>query len=277
MSAEPAATVPVSARALAYAGRLTSITTQLALARRLGKRLGDRPYRSADQMAMRVDTADPFQVAMLTGLFSRHAAWAMRKYTRPGSVFVDVGAHIGYFTMLGAQLVGSRGQVHAFEPDPRLRPRVEEHARANALDWVTVNRMALLDHAGEVSLSLPDQLGWASVSLTGGDVPVTATTLDAYVHEHGIDPAAISFVKVDAEGVEDAVLRGGRATLAAARSVALLVEHPPGRAENPDAIPSFMAGLGFAPYVPVRHRLGFRLEPGAVPSVGFDVLFLPGE
>jgi FkbM family methyltransferase len=225
-------------------------------------------------MVMRVDTGDPFQVAMITGLFSRHAGWAIREYARPGSVVIDVGAHIGYFTLLGAKLVGSGGHVHAFEPDPRLRPRVEEHAHANGLNWVTVNQTALLDHAGDVSLSLPEQLGWASVSDTDGDVQVTATTLDAYVDERRIDPAAVSFVKIDAEGVEAAVIRGGRSTLAAARAAAVLVEHPPGRAENADELPSLMAELGFAPYVPVRRGIGFRLEPGAVPRVGFDVLFL---
>ena len=225
-------------------------------------------------MVMRVDPADPFQVAMLTGLFDRHGAWAMRQYVRPASVLIDVGAHIGYFTLLGAQLVGASGAVHAFEPDPRLRPRLEEHVRMNRVDWVAVDERALLNHAGEVSLALPDQLGWASVTANGGDVPATATTLDSYVDERGIDPAAISFVKIDAEGAEAAVIDGALATLAAARTVAVLVEHPPGRAEKPDEIPSIMGSLGFAPYVPVRHGLGFKLEPGAVPKVGFDVLFL---
>lgn len=274
MTGQQAPPVPLVVQALSRAGRLTSTTKQLALAHRLAGRLEGQTYRSVDGMVMQVDRTDPFQVAMLTGLFDRHGTWMMREYVRPGSVLIDVGGHIGYFALLGAQLVGASGAVHTFEPDPRLRPRLKDHVRMNRLDWVTVNERALLDHAGDVSLALPDQLGWANVTAAGGDVPATATTLDAYVRERGIDPAAISFVKIDVEGAEAAVINGGLATLAAARTAAVLVEHPPGRAENPDEIPSLMADLGFDPYVPVRHRLGFKLEPGAVPQVGFDVLFL---
>jgi FkbM family methyltransferase len=274
VSAREAPAVPLLVQTLSRAGRLTSITKQLALARHLGDRLAGQPYRSAEGMVMRVDPADPFQVAMLTGLFSRHAGWAMREHVRLGSVVIDVGAHIGYFTLFGAQLVGAAGEVHAFEPDPRLRPRIDEHVTMNELDWVTVNQRALLDHSGEVSLALPEQLGWANVTAAGGEASAIATTLDAYVHERRIDPAAISFVKIDVEGAEAAVINGGRSTLAAARTAAVLVEHPPGRAENAGEIPSIMAGLGFSAYVPVRHGLGFRLQPGAVPRVGFDVLFL---
>lgn len=269
--------MPYTVQALSSAGRLTSITQQLALARRLGGRLADQPYRSADGMVMRVDRADAFQVAMLTGLFSRHAAWAMRKFARPGSVVIDVGAHIGYFTLLCAQIVGRDGHVHAFEPDPRLRPRIEEHVRTNGFEWVTVNEEAVLDHAGEVSLALPGQLGWASVTAAGGDASATATTLDDYVREQQIDPGVISFVKVDAEGAEAAVLRGSRTVLAAATNAAVLVEHPPGRAAEPDEVPKLMTSLGFEAYVPVRHGFGFKLKRGAVPSVGYDVLFLRRE
>ena len=112
------------------------------------------------------------------------------------------------------------------------------------------------------------------MSHDGDGIRAEATTLDAYVDEHEIDPAAISFVKIDAEGVEAAVLDGGRSTLAAANSAAVLVEHPLDRVEKAEEIPALMAGLGFSPYVPVRHRLGFKLQPGAIPDVGMDVLFL---
>jgi hypothetical protein len=133
----------------------------------------------------------------------------------------------------------------------------------------------MLDHVGEVSLALNDQLGWTEVMRSGdGNVSANATTIDAYTNEKGIDPSAISFVKIDAEGVEDAVITGGRETLTAAHASAVLVEHPPDRAADPSEVPALMASLGFSPYVPVRHRLGYRLEPGATPQVGLDVLFL---
>lgn len=240
-------------------------------------------YRDAAGFAFRIDSQDPFQAAMLLDLFDRQAGWLMARYARPGAVAIDVGAHLGYFTLRLARLVGPTGAVHAFEPDPRLYSRLCEHVRANGMDrTVTANEVGLLDRAQEAQpLALRPQLGWSSVVAVAGEssemVSVGMTTLDSYVERSGIDPADIGFIKVDVEGAEDAVLRGAGATLAAT-SAAVLVEQVAERTEaaghDAGAVAAFMHELGFSAFVPVRRRGQLVLAPGTVPAIGMDVLFL---
>jgi FkbM family methyltransferase len=272
-------------RAWSVVGRGASTRTQLAYARRLATRYLSPAelYRDTAGFAFRIDPEDPFQAAMLLGLFDRQTGWMMRRYARPGTVAIDVGAHLGYFSLRLARLVGPTGAVHSFEPDPRLCPRLREHVQANALDGtVTVNEVGLLDRPVEGQpLLLRPQLGWASVvspSGPGADrFSAQMITLDDYVKQADIDPVSISVIKIDVEGAELAVLKGGRETLAAS-SAAVLVEHVADRAaaagQNKDAVPVFLEELGFKAYVPMRKRGRLALAPGTDPNVGIDVLFL---
>ena len=72
----------------------------------------------------------------------------VRALLRPGHTFVDVGANWGYFTLLGAHLVGPHGRVVAFEPDPRLFRTLAWNLRANALSRVRALPLAAADRAG---------------------------------------------------------------------------------------------------------------------------------
>jgi len=240
-------------------------------------------YRDAAGFLFRIDPQDPFQAAMMLGLFDRPTAWMMRRHTRPGTVAIDIGAHLGYFSLRLARLVGPAGAVHAFEPDPRLSWRLREHVQANALDaTVTVNEIGLLDRPAEhQSLALSPQLGWAHVvgatRLSTETFSARMTTLDDYVKQADIDPATISVIKIDVEGAELAVLRGAQETLAAT-SAAVLVEHVPDRAtaagRDADELPAFLHELGFTAYVPMRKRARLVLTPGTKPTLGMDLLFL---
>src|SRR5437764_1145672 len=69
-----------------------------------------------------------------------------------GDVFVDVGAHIGYFTILAAGLVGSTGKVLAFEPEPTNYEQLLRHIKLNDLSNVVVFNWAVGDHPGVVDL-----------------------------------------------------------------------------------------------------------------------------
>lgn len=277
--------LPMSMRMLGTVGVLASAPTQLGWAGRLGRRVlkPERAYRSLSGSALRLDPNDPFQAAMAAGLFSRHAAWLMQRLARPGTTAIDVGAHLGYFTLLLARLVGPRGAVHAFEPDPRLYPRLVDHVELNGAGWVRTNDCGLLDRRlDDQILMISDHLGWTSIFPEAAgearSVRVPMRTLDDYVEDLDIAPEDICFIKVDVEGAELEVLMGGQATLSQARSAAVLVEQVPQRdnviGHQPDRISELMAGMGFEPHVPIRSRGGFVLTPGASPVVGLDVLYL---
>ena len=74
----------------------------------------------------------------------------LRRHLQPGGVFADVGANHGYFTILAAGLVGERGLVFAFEPNPPVYERLATHVRLNGFDHrVVLVEQALWDSSGE--------------------------------------------------------------------------------------------------------------------------------
>lgn len=139
---------------------------------------------------------------------------------QPGAVFWDVGAHVGFFTILAARAVGPRGRVHAFEPMPNDRRRLVEAVRQNAARNVTVHEFAVSDlNASALPHGHSASAMWTLVAERGefAGISVACRTIDSLASDLG-DPDAI---KIDVEGAELDVLRGGLATIE--RSKATLV------------------------------------------------------
>jgi FkbM family methyltransferase len=165
---------------------------------------------------------DPFEhvgrAIARDGCYEPDTVALVRALLPPGSVFVDVGAHVGQYTLMGAQMAGSDGHVHAFEPDPANCALLRASVRANRCANVTCTEAALAASGGTASLHLSDVASTCGNSLgetglTGGRaVTVALETLDAYVRSHGI--TRIDLVKADVEGAELPMLSGGSETLA---------------------------------------------------------------
>lgn len=151
----------------------------------------------------------------------------MLRHLPSGGTFVDVGANIGFFCLLAARIVGPRGQLHAFEPGTealRFLKRNLAHVRN-----ITINDMAVMEAPREItffegtgaamvsSSAVQSHLADRNADVT--EVTVPATSLDAYVAEHGLAP---DMVKVDVEGAELSVLQGASALLAQGRATFVL-------------------------------------------------------
>lgn len=67
----------------------------------------------------------------------------LQQYLRPGMTFYDIGANIGFFSLLAARLVGQKGRVIAFEADPETASRLRGNVEKNAFDWITVEEKAV--------------------------------------------------------------------------------------------------------------------------------------
>jgi FkbM family methyltransferase len=139
----------------------------------------------------------------------------MERTVKPGDTVIDVGAHIGYFTLLLAALVGPKGRVFAFEPHPDNYQRLLQHLAINGLTNVTPFHMAVGHKCGVVDL-------WVNRDNDGGhalfDVgmiaantksaahpqryPVWMTTLDT------VCPTHAALMKMDIEGSEHNVMKG---------------------------------------------------------------------
>jgi FkbM family methyltransferase len=156
------------------------------------------------------------------------AAW-VRRFLRTGDAVVDVGANIGFFTVLAATVVGTQGRVFSFEPFQGSFRSLERNVALNELDNVTVERAAVAEAPGSMTLGLDEET--IAHGSTGGFTEegntarftVPAVTLDESL-ELVLGDGAARLLKIDVEGIEPKVLRGAQKTLADRPPDALLVE-----------------------------------------------------
>jgi FkbM family methyltransferase len=164
-------------------------------------------------------------VTFLSGGFERAELEEARRHARPGSTAIDVGANVGVYTVTLARAVGPAGGVLAFEPFPETVRRLEENVRLNGLANVAVHSKAVAAEPGEVELRLGSDPGFHSTATvaerrgSGASLRVLATTLDEEWEAAGRPP--LSFVKIDTEGAEEAVVLGARDLLREQRPVVL--------------------------------------------------------
>ena len=149
---------------------------------------------------------------------------------RPGMTFVDIGAHVGYFTTLASRCVGPSGRVIAVEPDPYNYLLLLHNVRLNRLHNVAASPCALAERAGVGRLFQSEEnFGDHRLSeLLGSGRPsvdVAVDTLDALLERYGA--GGVDVVKMDVQGSEPAVLGGMSRLLGSARPLTILMEFWP--------------------------------------------------
>jgi FkbM family methyltransferase len=149
------------------------------------------------------------------------SARALRDSLAPGDVFVDIGANIGYFTVLGARIVGDQGRVVAFEPHPEalriLRAALEVNQVSHVVDVVEAAAAATagttrLFLSGDPVLSTLDPRRSPARDHFGFDrsMPIRQSTVDEWFGAHPELAARVGAIKIDVEGTEADVLAGMR-------------------------------------------------------------------
>lgn len=196
---------------------------------------------------------------VLGGSYEAAETAVFSRLVGPGDVVFDLGAHIGYYTLLASSLVGAGGRVFAFEPHPVNAWYLRHHARMNGCANVEVLETAVYDRSGDVRFEAGTGTGTGHVA-PDGELRVRSVRLDDFVAERGVSPAA---VKIDVEGAECAVLEGARQVLRSSRPMLFLSTHHP---EVRVACERILAGLDY------------RTEPlnGGGPLNG-DLLCVPQE
>lgn len=143
-----------------------------------------------------------------TGLHERAVQDALTAELKAGMTVWDVGAHIGFFSLLASRLVGPSGRVLAFEPLESNRARLRVALELNGAANVAVHDCALADSPGErVLYAHGATLMWTLVPERGerDGLTIRCSTLD----EIAASSPPPNLVKIDAEGAEVDVLRGG--------------------------------------------------------------------
>lgn len=154
-----------------------------------------------------------------------------REILDPGMVVVDIGANVGYFSLLAADLVGPAGTVYAIEPEPRNNAILRKNVDLNSYSNVRVIEKAVSNRTGSVKLFLSaldngsHSISDAAARGVAGDVEVGATTLDDLLEEEGWPK--VDLVKIDVEGAEMLVLEGMSLLPRNSPSVKLVIEYCP--------------------------------------------------
>jgi FkbM family methyltransferase len=192
---------------------------------------------------------------------------------KKSDVFYDIGANVGFFSLLAAKMVGPTGKVFAFEPVPQNAATIRHNAELNQLDYVQVFELAIGERTGEQDLFLTEWDGGSSL-LSSALKPtepvrkqsVRVAPLDELIAREKIAPP--DFIKLDVEGAELEALRGMATTLKEQRPV-LLFEVDDGDPERfklrHKELDEFVSGLGYsinhlpAAYANVQWTVGHSL------------------
>jgi FkbM family methyltransferase len=177
---------------------------------------------------MKIDLRDNIisRYLFVEGSWEPYESQLIKRLLLPGMTVIDIGAHVGYHSLLAAQAVGTEGQVISFEPSPDNFALLTENIALNGFsELIHAENAALADHCGELELFLSSyNTGDHRVYPTLSDddeifnagaqrqsVKVPALKLDDYLSQHDI--SRVDMIKMDVQGAEMGVLSGMKQTL----------------------------------------------------------------
>lgn len=203
----------------------------------------------------------------LRGTYSPPMQQMMVHFLRPGMMFYDIGAHIGFATLLGARLVGPSGSVVSFEADPSIVPILKDNVARNGFENVTIVPRAVWSSSGQVTFvqsdrSLPDR-GTGKVSRgepASTSLSIESISLSDATKIHGPP----DFIKCDTEGAEVEIFVGQDRLL---------------RSINPVVFCEYHSGANRRDLERMFSDFGYSVaaldEPGTDPSTQGHVLAVP--
>lgn len=219
---------------------------------------------------------------VLRGYWEPGVTRALLRLVRPGQRVIDVGANVGWYSLLLAAAVGPTGSVTAFEANPRALELLRQTLGANDQGHVRVAPLAVADAPGPRTLhrlafqqgssslypfSDAELAAWHDVATP---VAVQATSLDAFFAD---DDRSVDLVKIDAEGAEPLILAGMTRLLERSPQVQLVIEF----------LPAMLARAGHDPraVLAALEQHGFRLHTidrrgGCRPTTSASLLASPG-
>lgn len=232
---------------------------------------------------MRVVLPDGVSAAIFCyGRYEDDLTAILLRHLKSGDIFLDIGAHYGYFSLLAGHLVGMSGQVHAFEPTPRSCDLLKENTKQHPN--IIVNQAAAWRENGSITFydlgpKYPAGNGYTLRPMSEQEkdklqiMPITVPTitLDGYCQHKNIRP---NFIKLDAEQSEFQILRGMDWLLREVRPVISLETW-----EWQDAVDNYRQAIallvarGYRPHL-IEHGSLVVYEPHE-PYLTTNLIFLP--
>ena len=191
---------------------------------------GDQVSVSCRGLVWSLDAQDSYftQGVIVAGDYEPWETGFFTALLQEGMTVIDVGAHVGWYTLLAAKAVGPNGRVFAFEPEPMNYQFLARNVAVNRCLNVETVRKAVSDHCGQSTLVLSASNPGGHYLETGrhqpGSIVVHTTTLDVFFEPY---PNPIHLLKLDAEGAELLVWRGMRQLLRRHGELRIMMEFSP--------------------------------------------------
>jgi FkbM family methyltransferase len=235
---------------------------------------------TCEGFAIRVDPSDYAvgHTVALTGTYEPEVSATLREILREGATFVDIGANIGWFSLLAASLVGPEGRVIAIEPNPRNVALLRQSAKDNGFENVDVAAVALGDRPGAAALETDGSNGrlilvdGPPTQAVEASFVVATYPLDTVLSEVGT--GRVDAIKMDVEGAEPLVLRGATRTISESRPLLVSEFYPLALDSSPwgnarrylamlRALGYRLSVIGYPGFQDDDEILSFTNEPGA--------------
>lgn len=263
-------------------GRYRLLKLARPIGRDIGRELGIRRVITKSGFTMELDLSDWIpQDIYLTGEFEEATSSIARALLKSGDTAVDVGANIGYFSLLFAQCVGDTGRVISYEPVPVLAAKLRRNLELNRFDNTAVRDLALSDRSGAARFYVGPRNNTGLSSLrspreSSDSFEVQLAPFDGLVE----DCAKVTLVKIDVEGAELQVLRGMEGLLRTMRPNLLVEVTDSFLREMGDSAASllqYVRQLGYVGYVIGDGRLTLLEKwQGELPKQ-WNALFAPSH
>jgi FkbM family methyltransferase len=203
----------------------------------------------------------------------------LQQQVKTGMQIIDIGAHIGLFSACSWQLTGPTGKIICFEPTPGTFSILKETLRLNHCSNVTAVQAAVSDKEGSATFYVSSTAGCNSNSLIknewGGNpvgYEVKLVTIDRIASANSIKP---DLIKIDAEGAEQDVLKGGIKTFKDHKPVLILGLHPAFIKEKGDSLEMIWDLLEAVPYKIIHEGKEMKRQDFCNQELIFDVHCFP--
>lgn len=195
------------------------------------------------------------------GQYENNETKLVRKLCRNESVFFDIGANVGYYSLIAAK-TNPNNRIYAFEPVSRTYERAAANIKLNQLNNVFLHKKIISNHSGVASINVGNENNWGMSSLvqhdqlSGNSEQVESITLDNFVKEQKIN--RLDLVKIDVEGFEMNVLEGMNDTLNLFKPIILIeiLDHNlEANGHKPSDIYNFLWEKGYHSYKILDNKL----------------------
>lgn len=168
------------------------------------------------------------QELILSGKWEEYETYLFKKHVKSGDIVLDIGAHIGYYTLIAAKIVGNRGRVYAFEPDPKNFQLLKKNTEENKYKNIVLVNKALSNKPGNIKLFLNkentgDHRIYASTEKRKS-INIQAITLDDFFKDKS---KKVDIIKMDVQGAEARIFNGASGLIKKNKNIKILTEFWP--------------------------------------------------